>query len=164
MLEQSGIAHYLLSLGVVKPRAVVEDDLVVVDASRRNSVFIATARSGPAYVVKQAGERSARTLAHEADVLRALAAAPELEGLVPEVVHEDREAARLVLRTPAGARDLATHHDAGRFPETSGARPRPGARGGARASDRRGGGTAARRRPAVGALAAPSLRTSCCST
>ena len=119
MLEQSGIAHYLLSLGVVKPRAVVVDDLVVVDASRRNSVFIATARTGPAYVVKQAGERSARTLAHEADVLRALAAAPGLEGLVPEVVHEDREAARLVLCTPAGARDLATHHDAGRFPETA---------------------------------------------
>ena len=59
MLGHSQIAHYLLSLGLLKPRAVVEDGLTVVDASRRNCVFIATTRSGPTYVVKQAGPRSA---------------------------------------------------------------------------------------------------------
>ena len=32
MLDQSEIAHYLLSLGVVKPRAVIEEDLTVVDS------------------------------------------------------------------------------------------------------------------------------------
>lgn len=116
MLTQSGIAHYLLSLGVVKPRAIVEDDLVVVDASRRNCVFIATARTGPAYVVKQADARIAPRLAHEAAVLRSLAATPELKNLVPEVVHHDREAACLVLRTPAGGRDWSEHYDGGRFP------------------------------------------------
>jgi Ser/Thr protein kinase RdoA (MazF antagonist) len=116
MLDQSQITHYLLSLGLVKPRAVVEDGLTVVNASRRNCVFIAATRSGPTYAVKQAGPRSALTLEHEAAVLRVLADAPELAGQVPAVVHEDREMALLVLRSPGGGRDWAEHHSAGRFP------------------------------------------------
>ena len=63
MLEQSDTAHYLLSLGLVKPRDVVDEDLTVVDVSRRNCVFLATTRAGPSFVVKQAGPRSAGTLA-----------------------------------------------------------------------------------------------------
>jgi aminoglycoside phosphotransferase (APT) family kinase protein len=116
LLEQSDVAHYLLSLDLVKPRAVIEGDLTVVDASRRNSVFVAASRDGPAYVVKQASPRIARTLAHEATVLRVLAPVPELEGLVPVVVRYEPDEARLVLRTPAGARDWADHHGDGRFP------------------------------------------------
>jgi len=116
MLTQSDIAHYLLSLGVVKPRAVVEDELAVADASRRNCVFIASPRVGPAYVVKQAGPRSAPTLAHEAAVLGALADAPDVAAFVPSVVHHDPEAALLVLSTPAGARNWSEHHEAGGFP------------------------------------------------
>jgi Ser/Thr protein kinase RdoA (MazF antagonist) len=116
MLEQSDIAHYLLSLGLVKPRSVVDGDLTIVDASRRNSVFVATTRHGPAYVVKQARSRSARTLAHEAAVLRVLAREPTLAGHVPRVAHEDVDAARLVLRSPGGGRDWREQHRAGRFP------------------------------------------------
>jgi aminoglycoside phosphotransferase (APT) family kinase protein len=116
MLAQSEIAGYLQSLGLIKPGAVVEDGLTVVDASRRNCVFIATTRAGPTYVVKQAGPRSARTLGHEAIVLRMLEHAPELAGRVPTVVHEDRELCLLVLRSPAGARDFARQHMTGRFP------------------------------------------------
>jgi Ser/Thr protein kinase RdoA (MazF antagonist) len=116
MLGHSQIAHYLLSLGLLKPRAIVEDGLTVVDASRRNCVFIATTRSGPTYVVKQAGSRSALTLEHEAEVLRMLAHAPELTLQVPAVVHEDRAMALLVLRSPCGGRDWREHHKAGRFP------------------------------------------------
>ena len=116
MLGHSQIAHYLLSLGLLKPRAIVEDGLTVVDASRRNRVFIATTRSGPTYVVKQAGQRSALTLRHEAAVLRVLADAPQLAGQVPAVAHEDREMALLVLRSPGGGRDWREHHRAARFP------------------------------------------------
>ncbi|MGZ4341287.1 MAG: phosphotransferase family protein [Solirubrobacteraceae bacterium] len=116
MLGHSQIGHYLLSLGLLKPRAIVEDGLTVVDASRRNCVFIATTRSGPTYVVKQAGPRSALTLKHEATVLRVLADAPELAGQVPAIVHEDREMALLVLRSPGGGRDWREHHRTGRFP------------------------------------------------
>src|SRR3954451_9456534 len=115
MLTQSELGHYLLSLGVVKPRAIVEDGLVVADASRRNGVFVGSARTGPAYVVKQAGPRSAATLAHEAAVLGVLAATPALAEIVPSVVHHDPEASRLVLSTPAGARNWSEHHSAGRF-------------------------------------------------
>ena len=114
MLAQSEIAHYLLSLGLVKPRAVVDDDFTVLDASRRNAVFLAGTTTGPTFVVKQAGRRSAGTLAHEAGVLRVLAAG-DLADRVPAVVHHDPDAARLVLRTPGGARDWNEHHAAGRF-------------------------------------------------
>ena len=43
MLTQSGVADYLLSLGLVKPAAVVEDDLVVVDASKGPAFGLALA-------------------------------------------------------------------------------------------------------------------------
>jgi Ser/Thr protein kinase RdoA (MazF antagonist) len=115
MLEQSDIAHYLLSLGLVKPRDVVEEGLRIVDASRRNCVFLATTRAGPTYVVKQASPRSAPALEHEAAVLQVLAAT-EMAGQAPTVAHHEPEAARLVLRTPAGARDWGDPHGVGRFP------------------------------------------------
>ena len=66
MLEQSDIAHYLLSLSVVKPEAIVDEDFRVVDASRRNTVFVATTSAGPTFVVKQAPSDHAADLAHEA--------------------------------------------------------------------------------------------------
>ena len=116
MLGHSQITHYLLSLGVLEPRAIVEDGLTVVDASRRNCVFIATTRSGPIYVVKQASPRSALTLKHEAAVLRMLADAPELAGQLPALVHEDCNMALVVLRSPRGGLDWREHHKAGRFP------------------------------------------------
>jgi hypothetical protein len=109
VLEQSDVAHYLLSLGVVKPRDVIDEAFEVVDASRRNRVFLASTRTGPAFVVKQG---DASSLANEADVLRRLAGTRELAGHVPVVVRE--EEGRLVLSTAAGARDWADHR--GRFP------------------------------------------------
>ncbi len=114
MLEQSDMTHYLLSLGLVKARDVVEEDLAIIDVSRRNCVFLATTRSGPSFVVKQAGPRSAHTLAHEAAVLGALAGAAELAGRVPVVVRHEPTARRLVVSTPGGARDWCDHR--GRFP------------------------------------------------
>ena len=116
MLEQSDIAHYLLSLGLVKPREVVEEQLTIVDASRRNCVFLASVQGGPTYVVKQARPRTADTLEHEAAVLRVLAEEPGLTAHVPAVVHHEPRAALLILRTPGGTRDWGEHHADGRFP------------------------------------------------
>lgn len=116
MLEQSDIAHYLLSLGLVKSRDVVEEDLTILDASRRNCVFVATTRAGPTLVVKQAGPGAADSLAHEGAVLRALARANRLTGCIPVVVHHEPDVGRLVLMTPGGARDWANNHGDGRFP------------------------------------------------
>jgi Ser/Thr protein kinase RdoA (MazF antagonist) len=105
VLEHSQVAHYLLSLGVVNPRAVVDGDLVVTNVSRRNTVFLARTSTGPAYVVKEAGPSSAHTLAREAAVLRGLAGEPAIAALVPELVAHDAAAMRLVLRSPAGGLD-----------------------------------------------------------
>ena len=116
MLEQSDMAHYLLSLGLVKPRDVVDGSLSVVDVSRRNCVFVATVGADQAYVIKQALPRTAHTLAHEAAVLQVLAETPELAEHVPAVVRHEPDADRLVLRTPGGARDWTDHHSTGRFP------------------------------------------------
>jgi aminoglycoside phosphotransferase (APT) family kinase protein len=101
-LKQSQVAHYLVSLGLVNPRAVLEEDLIVTDVSRRNSVFLATTSSGPTYVIKQAGADTLQTLASEAAVLHALERMPEVARLAPELAHYDPRAVRLVLRSPAG--------------------------------------------------------------
>ena len=111
MIEQSDIAHYLLSLGVVKPQEVIEEGFTVVDASRRNSVFLAATRAGPTFVVKQAREGDASSLTDEAEVLRLLAGSAVAEH-VPAVVHHEPGGC-LVLRTPGGARDWSEH--GGRF-------------------------------------------------
>jgi aminoglycoside phosphotransferase (APT) family kinase protein len=116
MLEQSDIAHYLLSLGLVKPREVVEGRLTIADASRRNCVFLAAVLRGPTYVVKQAHPWTAQTLQHEAEVLRVLAEATDVADHVPTVVHAEPEAARLVLHTGGNARDWNEHQRGGRFP------------------------------------------------
>ena len=113
MIEQSDVAHYLLSLGVVKPRCVIEEDLAVVDVSRRNCVFLATTRSGPTFVVKQAPADGAPGLAGEAAMLRFLAGVPELAPHVPTVVHEEPAGGCLVLSTAPGARDWVDRR--GRF-------------------------------------------------
>jgi aminoglycoside phosphotransferase (APT) family kinase protein len=105
MLQQPDIVDYLLSLDIVKPRAVVCDELAILDVSSRNGVFVVTTRGGDALVVKQAGPHSAATLAHEAAVLVALGDDPSLRDAIPAVVHHDPDAARLVLRTPDGARN-----------------------------------------------------------
>ena len=116
MVEQSDIAHYLLSLGFVKPRSVIEEELTIVDVSRRNSVFLATTRAGPTFVVKQAVAENQPGLANEAAVLRLLAGAPELAPHVPRVVHEEPAGACIVLSTPPGARDWTDRR--GRVPRT----------------------------------------------
>src|SRR3954466_12512963 len=99
-LEQSQVAHYLVSLGLVNPRAVIAEDLTVSDVSRRNAVFLAASSRGPVHVVKQAVPGTTETLAHEANVLRGLARVPRLAGAIPELVHTGASGARLVLRTP----------------------------------------------------------------
>lgn len=104
-LDHSQIAHYLLSLGLVKPRAVIDEDLTVVDVSRRNAVFLASTSNGPSYVVKQSGQAGPDPLRREAAVLSQLACDPALADLIPKLVHFDRDATRLVLRTPAGGRE-----------------------------------------------------------
>ncbi|HYP20257.1 MAG TPA: aminoglycoside phosphotransferase family protein [Chloroflexia bacterium] len=67
MLTQRAVAAYLLERGLVEPKAVVEGDLVVLDASRRNANFQVISEHGPSYLVKQGvGEQREATIANEA--------------------------------------------------------------------------------------------------
>src|SRR4051812_26751073 len=116
MLPRSEVSRILLDLRLVDPRAVVEKDLTIVDASRRNSVFVATTQARTAYVVKQVRSGDAGALAHEADILRVLARDPRLAAHVPTVVHHDPAEALLILRSVGGAQDWSVHHNAGVFP------------------------------------------------
>jgi Ser/Thr protein kinase RdoA (MazF antagonist) len=81
-------------------------------------VFVAGTPGGPTYVVKQAIEPTSAWLEHEAAVIRALAAEPDLASHLPTVVHHDADAGRLVLRTPGNAHDWSAHQRSGRFPRT----------------------------------------------
>ena len=111
MIAQAEVAPYLLSLGLLEPRAVVDGELTITDGSHRNRVFVATTRAGPTYVLKQ-GDPAAH--AHEAAVLRSLTAVAALRAHLPAVV--DHDATLLLLRTPGGGRDWGVHHAETGFP------------------------------------------------
>ena len=113
MLDLADIPAYLLELSLLEPRDVVQGGLRVVDASRLNSVFIASAEGRSPLVVK-AGPGVAR----EAAVLERLHGAAGGGGLaafLPSVLVADRARGRLVLESAPGTRDLRRHHAHGRF-------------------------------------------------
>src|SRR4051794_33855523 len=108
MLGQSEVVPYLLAAGV-PARDVRGVAPGVVDASRRNHVFLAAGDGRPTYVVKQARRGGESTIAREAEVigsLRSLAGAEDLRPFLPTVVSYDAADDILVLRTESGGRDL----------------------------------------------------------
>jgi aminoglycoside phosphotransferase (APT) family kinase protein len=117
-LSQSDVVPYLVEEGVLKNSAIADRRLRVVDASRRNQVFVVTSEHSPAYVVKQPRTRDDLAVAREAAVLCALRALDAPGGLgpfLPAVITYDVRRQVLVLRTEAGARDLRQHYARGRF-------------------------------------------------
>ena len=77
MLTQLEVAAYLLQHDLISAASIVEGDLAVADASRRNRNFKVISERGPSYLLKQGvGSGGKATLAHEAVVyefLRSLA-------------------------------------------------------------------------------------------
>src|ERR1700676_29463 len=70
-LTQAEIVPYLLNRGFINGEQVVDGDLAVLDASRRNCNFRVSSRLGPSYLVKQGvGPGGFATVAHEAAVYR----------------------------------------------------------------------------------------------
>src|SRR5919109_1409780 len=114
VLEAADVARYLLDRELLSPRAVVDGGLRVVDRSRLNRVFVATADRERCLVLKAGGPAPAR----EAAVLERLRIADrggELARALPVTVAHDGAAEVLVLESAPDAHDLADHCGRGRF-------------------------------------------------
>jgi aminoglycoside phosphotransferase (APT) family kinase protein len=111
MLTQGEVVPYLLRRRLIRPESVLEGDLVVVDASRRNRDFKVVSERGPSYLLKQ-GVGSA-TVAHEARMYLYFHSAPAGEALrpyLPRCFGYDDEARILVLELVRDAESLREHH------------------------------------------------------
>jgi aminoglycoside phosphotransferase (APT) family kinase protein len=112
VLELADVAGYLLQRELVSPSTVVDGGLRVVDASKLNRVFVVSAEGERGLVLKLAGDADDPGVAQEAAVLGRLPPAPWR----PRLVEYDADAGVLIMEAAPGARDLARHHGAGRFP------------------------------------------------
>ena len=114
MLRAADVAPYLLRNGLLRPRAVVDGRLRVVDVSRSNRVFLVTAEGEPGYVVKAPVAADDRWVGREAEVLDRLRSRG-LTSFLPKPVFHDAVAGVLVLEAPPGARSLGERNPDRRF-------------------------------------------------
>jgi aminoglycoside phosphotransferase (APT) family kinase protein len=117
MLTELEVVDFLMAQGLVAAPTVVDGDLEVFDASRRNRNFRVVSRTGPSYLVKQGfGADGRMTVANEAAVYRALAAGgPRVARYLPAFHAYDEGTGVLVLELVEGARALSEHQSRGRF-------------------------------------------------
>jgi Ser/Thr protein kinase RdoA (MazF antagonist) len=124
MLEQSGVAEYLLKHGLINGEYVVSRNLTVTDLSRRNSVFAVAAEGGSSFIVKQAAFRAYGSLSREVaayEILATIDCPPAT--YLPRVDMYERDQDILVIELRERARNLASYHDfRGRFPARVAAR------------------------------------------
>jgi aminoglycoside phosphotransferase (APT) family kinase protein len=117
MLGELELVDFLMTRGLVDASTVVDGDLAIFDASRRNRNFRVVSRTGPSYLVKQGfGAEGRATLANEAGVYQALAAGgARVTRYLPGFHAYDQEHGVLVLELVDGARALSEHQSRGRF-------------------------------------------------
>jgi thiamine kinase-like enzyme len=101
--------------------SIVDGDLVVLDATRRNRNIKVFRSEGPCYLVKQGIDIDGReTVAHEAAIYELLGRSSDERGIVqhlPRVFEFDAKTGTLVLELFDRASDLRAHHSRlGRFP------------------------------------------------
>jgi hypothetical protein len=116
-LTASSVVHYLLDRGLLDRAGVVDGDVMVLDASRRNRNFkVLRRRGGTGLFVKQAKTLNPDAVAsvqREAAVYQLAAADPALDGLrshLPALAHHDPSEHLLVSHLRAGAVDLTRLH------------------------------------------------------
>jgi thiamine kinase-like enzyme len=114
LLRQSEVVPYLLRRNLLHPGTVVEGDLLVTDASRRNRNFRVVSDRGPSYLLKQGiGTGGARTVGHEAAMYRLLREDPGLAGMkpyLPACHGYDTERGILTLELLPRAESLRNYH------------------------------------------------------
>jgi Ser/Thr protein kinase RdoA (MazF antagonist) len=108
MLTERDVIPYLLQKQLVSAAALVDGDLAVLEASRRNCTFHVVCGHGPGYVLKQGIDPASRaTVAHEAVIYQALQPLAPTTGLasaLPWYYGYDPHAHVLLLeRVPAAA-------------------------------------------------------------
>ncbi|MEP6775540.1 MAG: phosphotransferase [Chloroflexota bacterium] len=121
VLTPKEIAPYLIESGLVSARSIVEGDLAVLDASRRNSNFKVVSERGTSYLIKQGVDRErASTIANEASVcsfLQSDAAYAPLRSYLPVLHMYSPEEHVEVFEFVRDAYDLREYHTRlGRFP------------------------------------------------
>src|SRR5215475_14531610 len=115
---------YLVDQGLISVAAIVDGDLEVVDAGRRNQNLKIVRRRGPSYLIKQPGEgerATEATIRCEASFYNHCQLAPEVSDvrdLLPRLHGWDEERSLLVLELLDG-HPLWTHYAATSAPEFS---------------------------------------------
>jgi 5-methylthioribose kinase len=119
MLAQPEVVPYLLRRGFISAESIVNGDLQVVDASRRNRNFKVISNRGPCYLVKQGvGRDGSATVAHESNVYQSLAAMSQsmsFQSYIPRYYGYDEHEHILVLELVDHAQDLREYHTHGYF-------------------------------------------------
>jgi hypothetical protein len=116
ILSRSNVVHYLLDQGLLSYDAVVDDDLMVADSTRRNHNFKVLCGAGQGFFIKQvkAGDRQiAANLAAEATcyhLARGIPEWPALGAIVPRDVLYDRQRHILVTELLPNAESLMEYH------------------------------------------------------
>jgi len=117
---------YLLKRGLIDPDWIIDGDLTIRCAARRNRNLRVEGPSGAGFLIKQADELAHLghlTLNNEAafhEFCRHEAAAGEIEALLPRIAFRDRERSLHALELVAHAMTLHAYHtarDAGGFPD-----------------------------------------------
>ncbi len=128
ILTVNNLAHYLTARGLLSVEAIVDGDLIIADASRRNRNFKVIRKSGPGLFVKQVqalDQQAVATLQREATCYWLAANEPAyapLAPLAPEFRDFDPLRHVLVIDLVAAAEDLSAYHRrVGKFPPAVGA-------------------------------------------
>jgi thiamine kinase-like enzyme len=116
ILSRSNVVHYLAEQGLLASESIVEGDLMVADASRRNRNFKVIRRTQPGYFVKQIqiwDPQTVATLGAEATCYRLARSASEfapLAALVPRDFLYDMQRHVLVTELLPDGESLSDHH------------------------------------------------------
>jgi Ser/Thr protein kinase RdoA (MazF antagonist) len=123
LLNSDGVVHYLLQRGLLTPDAVVDGDLMVLEAPRRNRNFKITTKRQPGLFVKQVQDwdpHAIATVQREAWCYTLAKTVPELSTLkemLPDFRSYDPQRHVLVLDLLSGFENLAEYHARlGKFP------------------------------------------------
>src|ERR1043165_2041700 len=122
MLTQRAVVPYLLQRKLISEQAIVEGDLAVVDASRRNRNFQVISERGPCYLLKQGLEPDGiGTVRHEAAVYQHLQSSIRNLGFdryLPGFFGYDTKEEVLIIEFLRESQNLRDYHDRrARFPK-----------------------------------------------